>query len=235
MLVALAEMGRQSGSGLKGVLLDLRDNPGGLLKSAVAVSSVFLPDDILVVYTEATAAESRMRLKTSESLYLHASKADNLKQLPQLKTLPLVVLVNSGSASAAEIVAGALQDHRRATVVGTQTFGKGSVQVLLPLAGGAALKLTTAFYLTPNGQRIQGKGVTPDKVLEQSTANAAVGVKPASLELKSISAGDLTCTAAGVIGPGDAALLAAMPGNSDDCQLRRAMDLLRHLPLVARN
>ena len=235
MLAALAEMGRQGGGGLKGVLLDLRDNPGGLLKSAVAVSSVFLPDDFLVVYTEATAAESRMRLQTSENRYLHASNPEYLKQLPQLKTLPLVVLVNSGSASAAEIVAGALQDHRRATVVGTQTFGKASVQVLLPLADGAALKLTTAFYLTPNGQRIQGKGVTPDQVIEQSTANAAGGVKPASLESKSINAGDAACTAAGVLGPRDAALLAAMHGNRDDCQLGRAVDLLRHLPLLARN
>ena len=231
MLAALAQMGHQSGNGLTGVLLDLRDNPGGLLKSAVAVSSVFLPDDFLVVYTEAAAAESRMRLQTSENRYLHASKAEYLKQLPQLKTLPLVVLVNSGSASAAEIVAGALQDHRRATVVGTQTFGKGSVQVLLPLADGAALKLTTAFYLTPNGQRIHGKGVTPDKVIEQSTASAALGVKPASLESKSINAGDAACAAAGLLGPGGAALLTAMAGNSDDCQLDRAVDLLRHLPL----
>jgi carboxyl-terminal processing protease len=162
VLAALVEMGRQSGTGLKGVLLDLRDNPGGLLKSAVAVSSVFLPDDSLVVYTEAAVKESRMRLPTSEDKYLQASRVDYLKQLPDLKALPMVVLVNSGSASAAEIVAGALQDHRRATIVGTQTFGKGSVQVLLPLADGAALKLTTAYYLTPNGQRIQGKGVTPD-------------------------------------------------------------------------
>ena len=235
VLTALAEMGRQSGSGLKGVLLDLRDNPGGLLRSAVGVSSVFLPDDSLVVYTEATATESRMRLQTSETLYLHPSKAEYMKQLPQLRTLPLVVLVNSGSASAAEIVAGALQDHRRATVVGTQTFGKGSVQVLLPLAGGAALKLTTALYLTPKGQRIQGKGVTPDKVIEQSTANAGVGVKPASLESNS-NAGNSACAAVGVHGQGDAALLALMPGNSDDCQLGRALDLLRHLPqLLARN
>jgi carboxyl-terminal processing protease len=235
MLGALAEMVRQSGSGLKGVLLDLRDNPGGLLKSAVAVSSAFLPDNSLVVYTEAAAAESRMRLQTSDDQYLHASSEEYLKQLPDLKTLPLVVLVNSGSASAAEIVAGALQDYRRATVVGTQTFGKGSVQVLLPLADGAALKLTTAYYLTPNGQRIQGKGVTPDKVIEQRTIDKAAGVKPAALETKAVKASESACAMPDTLGAQDAALLMAIPGNSDDCQLGRAVELLRHLSVLARS
>ena len=234
MLTALVDMARQSGSDLKGVLLDLRDNPGGLLKSAVAVSSVFLPDESLVVYTEASAAESRMRLQTSEAQYLHASRAEYLKQLPDLKTLPLVVLVNSGSASAAEIVAGALQDQRRATVVGTQTFGKGSVQVLLPLADGAALKLTTAYYFTPNGQRIQGKGVTPDQVIEQSVIDTAAGVKPTALESKSVKAGESAgCVTPGAPGTQDAALSRALPGSGDDCQLGRAMELLRRLPVLA--
>ena len=235
MLAALAELLRETGSGLKGVLLDLRDNPGGLLKSAVAVSSVFLPDDSLVVYTEAAAAESRMRLQTSEEQYLHASRAEYLKQLPDLKTLPLVVLVNSGSASAAEIVAGALQDHRRATVLGTQTFGKGSVQVLVPLADGAALKLTTAYYFTPNGQRIQGKGVTPDKVIEQASIDTSAGVKPAALETKSVKAGESACSMPDTLDAQDAALLLAIPVSSDDCQLGRAMELLRHLPVLARS
>ena len=235
MLTALVDMARQSGSDLKGVLLDLRDNPGGLLKSAVAVSSVFLPDESLVVYTEASAAESRMRLQTSEAQYLHASRAEYLKQLPDLKTLPLVVLVNSGSASAAEIVAGALQDHRRATVLGTQTFGKGSVQVLVPLADGAALKLTTAYYFTPNGQRIQGKGVTPDKVIEQAAIDTSAGVKPAALETKSVKAGESACSMPDTLDAQDAALLLAIPISSDDCQLGRAMELLRHLPVLARS
>ncbi|MBI3527576.1 MAG: S41 family peptidase [Betaproteobacteria bacterium] len=235
MLAALAEMVRQSGSGLKGVLLDLRDNPGGLLKSAVAVSSVFLPEDALVVYTEAAAAESRMRLRTNEDQYLHASTAEALKHLPDLKTLPLVVLVNSGSVSAAEIVAGALQDHRRATVVGTQTFGKGSVQVLVPLADGAALKLTTAYYFTPNGRRIQGKGVTPDKVIEQPAIDTAAGVKPAALDTKSVKASESACAMPEPFDAQDAALLLAIPGSSDDCQLGRAMELLRHLPVLARS
>jgi carboxyl-terminal processing protease len=230
VLAAIVEMDRQSGSGLKGALLDLRDNPGGLLKSAVAVSSVFLPDDSLVVYTEAAVKESRMRLQTSESKYLQASGADYRKYLPDLKTLPLVVLVNSGSASSAEILAGALQDHRRASVVGTQTFGKGSVQVLLPLADGSALKLTTAHYLTPNGQRIQGKGVTPDKIIEQRAA----GAKPGAAEARVVK-GESACAMPETLGAQDAALLMAIPGNSDDCQLGRAMELLRHLPVLARS
>lgn len=235
LLAALVEMGRRSDSGLKGVLLDLRDNPGGLLESAVAVSSVFLPDDSLVVYTEAAAAESRMRLQTSEKQYLQARTVEYLKWLPDLKTLPLVVLVNSGSASAAEIVAGALQDHRRATVAGTQTFGKGTVQIVLPLANGAALKLTTAYYLTPNGRRIQGEGVTPDTIIEHGAIDVAAGVKPAVPETKSVKAAEAACAMPDSLGTQDAALLTAIPGNSDDCQLGRAMELLRHLPVLARN
>jgi len=235
MLAALAELRRESGGDLKGVLLDLRDNPGGLLKSAVAVSSVFLPDDSLVVYTEAAAAESRMRLRTSEDQYLPASRAEYLKQLPDLKTMPLVVLVNSGSASAAEIVAGALQDHRRATVAGAQTFGKGSVQVLVPLAHGAALKLTTAYYFTPNGRRIQDKGVTPDKVIEQPGIDAAAGVTPAAVATKSVKAGESACAMPEPLDARDAALSLDIPVTSDDCQLGRAMELLRHLPVLARS
>ncbi len=236
MLAALVEMDRQSAGGLKGVLLDLRDNPGGLLKSAVAVSSMFLPDDSLVVYTEAAAAESRMRLQTSEAQYLWSSRAEYLRKLPNLKTLPLVVLVNSGSASAAEIVAGALQDHRRAIVAGTQTFGKGTVQVLLPLANGAAIKLTTAYYLTPNGQRIQGKGVTPDTVIDRGMKDVAAGTESTAAETKTVKAVDAAaCASPESVGTRDAALLMAIPGNADDCQLMRAVEFLRHLPVLARN
>lgn len=235
MLAALVEMDRQSGSGLKGVLLDLRDNPGGLLKSAVAVSSVFLPDDSLVVYTEAAAAESRMRLLTSEAQYLRSSREEYWTKLPDLKALPLVVLVNSGSASAAEIVAGALQDHRRATVAGTQTFGKGTVQVLLPLANGAAIKLTTAYYLTPGGQRIQGKGVTPDTIIDRGIKDGVAGAESIAAGTKPVKAVDAACTMPESVGAQDAALLMAIPGNSDDCQLMRAVEFLRHLPVLARN
>ena len=234
MMSAIADMARHSDGALKGILLDLRDNPGGLLKSAVAVSSAFLPADTLVVYTEAAAAESRMRLKTSESQSLHATDAEILKRLPDLRTLPLVVLVNGGSASAAEIVAGALQDHRRATVVGTQTFGKGSIQVLLPLEDGAALKLTTAYYFTPNGQRIQGIGLTPDQIIDQPGVAVATNLKAVVSETTAdMAGGSNTCAAWDMLGAQDAALLKAISDNSDDCQLGRAMDLLRQLPVLA--
>ncbi len=228
LLAALAQMAQGAGA-LKGVLLDLRDNPGGLLKSAVGVSSIFLPDDSLVVYTEAAAAESRMRLQTSEKQYLRNGSTEAVMQLPYLKTLPLVVLVNSGSASAAEVLAGALQDQHRATIAGTQTFGKASVQVLVPLADGAALKLTTAHYLTPAGQRIQGKGVTPDHILEAPRA-ATVIAGAAVLEEKG---GDAAlCSTADSL---RAAAATGQPGAGDDCQLVRALDLLRHMPVIARN
>ncbi len=228
LLAALAQMTQGAGA-LKGVLLDLRDNPGGLLKSAVGVSSIFLPDDSLVVYTEAAAAESRMRLQTSEKQYLRNASMDAVMQLPYLKALPLIVLVNAGSASAAEVLAGALQDQHRATIAGTQTFGKASVQVLVPLADGAALKLTTAHYLTPSGQRIQGKGVTPDRILEGPRAATVIA---GAVVLEEKGAEVATCSTADSL---RVAVATGQPGAADDCQFVRALDLLRHIPVMARN
>lgn len=173
---------------LKGLVLDLRNDPGGLLNGAVAVSAAFLPKDALVVYTDGRTEDAKMRLTASKEFYLRPNQDDYLKNLPAwTKTVPMVVLVNGGSASASEIVAGALQDHKRAIVLGTQTFGKGSVQTILPLGNGTAIKLTTARYYTPSGNSIQAKGITPDIVVEEAIVSeadkqSALGVREADLE-----------------------------------------------------
>ena len=171
---------------IKGIILDLRNDPGGLLNSAVAVSAAFLPQDTLVVYTEGRTDDAKMKLYARPEYYLRGGKGDYLKSLPkETKTAPMVVLVNNGSASASEIVAGALQDHKRAIVMGTQTFGKGSVQTILPLGNGTAIKLTTARYYTPSGRSIQAKGITPDIQVEEATiteAESAIKIREADLE-----------------------------------------------------
>ena len=149
----------------KGLVLDLRNNPGGLLTSAVEVSEKFVDDGKLVVYTEGRVRNQNMRFSA------HAKHA--------FSTLPMVVLVNQGSASASEIVAGALQDYGRAIVVGTQTFGKGSVQTIIPLSDGSGLRLTTAKYFTPKGRSIHGKGITPDIVVEVPKEPAGAPKPPA--------------------------------------------------------
>jgi carboxyl-terminal processing protease len=158
-------------------------NPGGLLNSAVAVSAAFLPKNSLVVYTDGRTDDAKMRLTASKENYVRgAFKDDFLAKLPSaVKTVPLVVLVNGASASASEIVAGALQDHHRATLVGTTTFGKGSVQTILPLPNNQAVKLTTARYYTPNGRSIQAKGIVPDFVVEDAAAPQVL-LKEADLE-----------------------------------------------------
>ena len=159
---AIDKLFKESTVPMKGLVLDLRNDPGGLLNGAVAVSAAFLPANSLVVYTDGRTDDAKMKLKASPEFYLRDTKNDYLKRLPpEIKTVPMVTLVNGGSASASEIVAGALQDHKRSVVMGTQTFGKGSVQTILPLGNNTAIKLTTARYYTPNGQSIQAKGITP--------------------------------------------------------------------------
>ncbi len=148
MRKAIAEM--QEEGGLKGLILDLRNNPGGVLNAAVAVSDAFL-DKGLIVYTDGRIEEAKMKFE--------ATPGD------LLPGVPMVVLINAGSASASEIVAGALQDHKRAILMGQKTFGKGSVQTILPLSNGGAIKLTTARYYTPSGRSIQAEGIVPDIVL----------------------------------------------------------------------
>lgn len=171
---------------LKGLVLDLRNDPGGLLDAAVAVSAAFLPENVTVVSTNGQLAESKATFKASPEFYLRRGSGDPLKRLPAaIKTVPLVVLVNEGSASASEIVAGALQDHKRATIMGSQTFGKGSVQTVRPLGPDTGIKLTTARYYTPSGKSIQAKGIVPDVMLDETAEGdiyASLRMREADLE-----------------------------------------------------
>ena len=171
---------------LKGLVLDLRNDPGGLLEASVAVSAAFLPTDAVVVTTNGQIAESKQSFKASPSDYLRRGGSDPLRKLPEaLKKVPMVVLVNEGSASASEIVAGALQDHQRATIMGTQTFGKGSVQTVRQLSPDTALKITTARYYTPSGRSIQAKGIVPDVMIDETADGnlfSALRVREADLE-----------------------------------------------------
>lgn len=181
---ALRKLYKDNKEPLKGLILDLRNDPGGLLNGAVAVTAAFVKPDSLVVYTEGRTQDAKMRLTASRENYLRGGQSDYLKNLPpDVKRVPMVVLVNGGSASASEIVAGALQDHKRAIVMGTQTFGKGSVQTILPLGQGTAIKLTTARYYTPNGRSIQAKGIVPDIISEDpnSSPDEGFGVREADL------------------------------------------------------
>ena len=171
---------------LKGLVLDLRNDPGGLLDAAVAVSAAFLPENVTVVTTNGQLAESKAPYKASPEFYARRGAGDPPKRLPAaLKTVPLVVLVNEGSASASEIVAGALQDYQRATIMGSQTFGKGSVQTVRPLGPDTGIKLTTARYYTPSGKSIQAKGIVPDVMLDETLEGspfAALRMREADLE-----------------------------------------------------
>jgi carboxyl-terminal processing protease len=232
---------------LKGLVLDVRSDPGGLLNQAVAVSAAFLPKDALVVYTDGRTADARMRLVASKDNFSRRGE-DYFKDLPAaVKTVPMVVLVDGGTASASEIVAGALQDHKRATVIGNQTFGKGSVQTILPLGNNAGLKLTTARYYTPSGRSIQAKGIEPDIAVDDGRdsrireanlerhleTNKAAAGKPAAAEKAAASAAP----------PGKAAdvnKVEAMPatqrfefGAADDFQLLQAMNHLKGAPVIA--
>jgi carboxyl-terminal processing protease len=172
--------------GLKGLVLDLRNDPGGLLEGAVAISAAFLPSDVVVVSTNGQLPDSKATFKATPEFYQRRGGADPLKRLPEaVKKVPMVVLVNEGSASASEIVAGALQDHKRAVIMGAQTFGKGSVQTVRPLTQDTALKLTTARYYTPNGRSIQAKGIVPDVWLDETAEGnvfAALRMREADLD-----------------------------------------------------
>jgi len=189
---------------LKGLVLDLRNDPGGYLDAAVAVSAAFLPANVTVVSANGQLAESKFTYKAAPEYYQRRGGADPLKHLQEvtkgaLKKVALVVLVNEGSASASEIVAGALQDHKRAQLMGNQTFGKGSVQTAVCLEPSfrmdncptAALKLTTSRYYTPSGKSIQAKGIVPDVMVDDTQEGnlfAALRTREADLE-KHLSSG----------------------------------------------
>ena len=177
---------------IKGLVLDLRNDPGGLLEGAIAVSAAFLPKDVTVVSTNGQLAESKQIFKARAEDYSRRYGADPLARLPAgLKNVPLVVLVNEGSASASEIVSGALQDHKRAVIMGGQTFGKGSVQTVRQLTADTALKITTARYYTPSGRSIQAKGIVPDVMVDESEDGnlfAALRLREADLD-KHIASG----------------------------------------------
>jgi carboxyl-terminal processing protease len=180
---------------LKGLVLDLRNDPGGLLDSAVGISAAFLPRDAVVVSTNGQIAESRSTLKAAPAFYSRDG-SDVLASVPALiKSVPVVVLVNEGSASASEIVAGALKDHKRALIMGSQTFGKGSVQsemTRLPMPN-TSLKITTARYYTPSGQSIQAKGIVPDVLVDETAEGnpfAALRMREADLDRHLTVSGD---------------------------------------------
>lgn len=178
MNIAIANLQKQANGHLKGLILDLRNNPGGLLNSAIDVADTFIDnknnnDKKLIVYTEGRLPESKFTAL--------ASAGD------RLNNAPMVVLINNGSASAAEIVAGALKDNKRAITLGTQSFGKGSVQTIFPLGNHKAIKLTTAFYYTPTGVSIQAKGITPDIVINDITIPKSTNSELTSFNEASLS------------------------------------------------
>jgi carboxyl-terminal processing protease len=185
--VAKVEQLYKQDPNLKGMVLDLRNDPGGLLDGAIAISAAFLPSDVVVVSTNGQLPDSRATYRAAPEYYARRGGGnDPLRRLPAgIKKVPLVVLVNEGSASASEIVAGALQDHKRATIMGAQSFGKGSVQTVRPLSAETALKITTARYYTPTGRGIQARGIVPDIFLDETAEGnvfAALRVREADLE-----------------------------------------------------
>ena len=207
---------RDARPGFKGLILDLRNNPGGLLEQAVAVSDLFLPEG-LIVYTEGRDTESKVEFAAQPE----GTEPD----------YPVIVLVNGGSASAAEIVAGALQDHARAIILGEQTFGKGSVQTIIPLDDTSALRLTTARYFTPSGRSIQALGITPDILVEAQAPHQ--GQTPAPLREADLD---------NHFQPVDAehpTVLDRKKDNtssaSEDYQLQRALDLMKGLEILGRH
>ena len=251
MAKALRDLYKQGD--LSGLVLDLRSDPGGLLNVSVGVASAFLPPDALVVYTDGRTPDARMRLSATKGDYLRGRGDDYLKDLPPaLKRVPMVVLVDGGTASASEIVAGALQDHKRAVVMGAQTFGKGSVQTIVPLGPNTGLKLTTARYYTPSGRSIQAKGIEPDVAVDDGRDSPTrlreanpdphlVDGKPvavaadtdAASKQKPKTAADKDADKVAQKATLEAALARVEFGATDDFQLKQALNQLKGLPVIA--
>ncbi|WP_020653786.1 S41 family peptidase [Massilia niastensis] len=230
--------------GIKGLVLDLRNDPGGLLPGAIGVSAAFLPQpDQVIVSTKGQLPDSNQVFYGRREFY--AQRGDPLAGLPEaLKTVPMVVLVNSGSASASEIVAGALQDYKRAIVMGSQTFGKGSVQTLRQLSADTAIKLTTARYYTPKGRPIQATGIVPDmRVAETAEGDMlnALRVRESDLQRHLVAEGEKKAASArdkaGQVDQQQRALALLKErkplefGSKDDFQLAQALNHFKGLPV----
>jgi carboxyl-terminal processing protease len=211
---AMKNLKQQAGNKLSGMILDLRNNPGGLLDQAVAVSDAFL-DKGEIVSTRGRRSEDAQRY--------------NARPGDIASGLPLAVLINGGSASASEIVAGALQDHHRAILLGTKSFGKGSVQTIIPLPGHGAMRLTTARYYTPSGRSIQAKGIDPDIVVEA----AKIEKTPEKGEKgdKVATATDLKKDDSGDGPPEQTSVDPSIMGTPADYQLARAVDMLKGIAM----
>jgi len=233
---------------LKGLVLDLRNDPGGVVPGAIGVSAAFLPKDAVVVSTNGQLADSKQTFYARSEYYSMSSKSDPLAKLPAaLKSVPMVVLVNEGSASASEIVAGALQDYKRAIIMGSQTFGKGSVQTLRQLTADTAVKLTTARYYTPLNRSIQARGIVPDLLVDESAEGDAMKglrVREADLQKHLNNDTDGAGAASKAAGPQRdeleeelrAAALAKKSkplefGSKDDFQLQQALRHFKGLPV----
>ena len=209
---AMKNLKQQAGGKLLGVVLDLRNDPGGLLDQAVAVADAFLEKGEIV----------STRGRRSEDAQRYNARPGDIAA-----GLPVAVLINGGSASASEIVAGALQDHHRAILLGTRSFGKGSVQTIIPLPGHGAMRLTTARYYTPSGRSIQAKGIDPDIVVEA----AKIEKTPEKGEAKVATASDLKRDDSGDGGGEQSSVDPSIIGTPADYQLTRAVDMLRGIAL----
>ncbi|CAP45044.1 S41 family peptidase [Bordetella petrii] len=216
----------------KSLVLDLRNDPGGLLTSAIGVAAAFLPPDVLVVSTDGRTPDSRHKYLATPAEYARG-EGNYLSGLPGwVKKVPMVVLVNVGSASASEIVAGALQDHKRAKVLGNRTFGKGSVQIILPLSQDTGVKLTTSRYFTPSGRSIQATGIEPDYVVAD-TAEGDLFRLPREADLQRHLANNQSDEIKSSPDAPDTPVPAKMFefGGKDDFQLQQALNLLAGKPV----